>query len=204
MLYNEIRRQIALYLDLPNCYNLFLVNKDWSKLSTDERFWQQRYRIDYELVSNSNYSQPYIQTYIQTYSQLYSQNSIERYSQRYKSEILTERQMDKMLRSNLSKLSYVRQWTSLSAPGIHMILPGSIYQTQNWSEIFKIIRRSQLNHKYHILSILKFMITHRPYTFKTMFRFKDSSVYINIYFDNIPTVSLGRIFDLDKIISKLQ
>lgn len=51
MLSMDIKRLIANYLTLNDCYYLFQVNHDWNKLSTDQQLWKMRLYRDYRINS---------------------------------------------------------------------------------------------------------------------------------------------------------
>lgn len=48
MITKDIQRKIISYLNIYDCYNLFLTNKNWSLCSKDKSLWKQiNYRLWY-------------------------------------------------------------------------------------------------------------------------------------------------------------
>lgn len=50
MLSSDVNRKIACYLNIHDCHSMFLVNKEWAKLSRDLRFWALKLQWDYNIV----------------------------------------------------------------------------------------------------------------------------------------------------------
>lgn len=149
MLTPDIKRLIASQLNLQDSYNLFQVNKSWSTLAKDERFWKIRLELDFEITGELCFRDRYIHEL-----NLDRQRRAEQEFMFVDCEANPEWVYKSSVSHNTDKYVHKKNL-------IRIRYPKNIdHEFESWLPIFDQIRQTSCQYKYLVIAILKYLITH--------------------------------------------
>lgn len=161
MLSPDIKRYIASDLDISDCHNLFQVNKFWSKLSFDDRFWNLKLLIDYRR-SDKGIHKLYRDAYIHIHSIIHhSTNEYESFPLNHL-PVLGSYSIYRMI-DNIIKIN---------VPNISLSL-------NEWKPILKrLIQYTDIPYIEHMILFIKYLIR-KKYPFDTKYSLVLTDTHLN-------------------------